>query len=126
MEIKRHLQVPTGDILIVQGDKGLLEMLSLGDYGKDVNIKADFMGLNRELDKVRHTALLPLEQKWVITISTQYGCSMGCNFCSVPKVGPGKNATFDDLIQQVLTGIKLHPEVEFTKRHLLAPQATGF
>jgi len=41
---------------------------------------------------------------------------MGCTFCDVPKVGPGINATFYDLIRQVLTGIKLHPEIEFTKR----------
>lgn len=116
MKIKRHIQVPTGDILVVQGMHGLLEMLSLGDYGKDVNLKANFMGINRELDKVEHTSLLPLEEKWVITISTQYGCGMNCTFCDVPQVGSGKNATFGDLIDQVLTGIGLHPEVKFTKR----------
>jgi len=116
MKIIRQITVPTGDILVVSGAKGQLEMLSIGDYGKDVNIKADFLGLSRDLDQVRHTALLPLEEKWVITISTQYGCSMGCTYCDVPKVGAGRNATFDDLVRQVLTGIKLHPEVSFTKR----------
>jgi len=116
MRIIRNLQVPTGNILVVEGEKGYLEMLSLGDYGKDVNVKADFMGLNRKIEKVTHTDMLPLEEKWVITISSQYGCSMNCNFCDVPKVGPGRNATEKDLIKQVLTGLKLHPEVEFTKR----------
>lgn len=116
MKILKNYQVPTGNILIVEGEKGKLEMLSLGDYGKNVNIKCDALGLNREIDQVKHTELLPLEEKWVVTISTQYGCSMGCNFCDVPKVGPGKNATLNDLIKQVLTGIKLHPEVEFSKR----------
>lgn len=116
MKILKNIEVPTGNILIVDGEKGSLEMLSIGDYGKDVNLKADFMGLSREIKKVEHTKMLPLEEKWVITISTQYGCSMGCNFCDVPQVGPGKNATFNDLIRQVLTGIKLHPEIETTKR----------
>lgn len=116
MKIVRHLKVPTGDILIVDGDKGQLEMLSLGDYGKAVNLKCDAMGLDRDLETVTHTAMLPLEEKWVITISTQYGCSMGCTFCDVPEVGPGRNASFNDLIKQVLTGIKLHPEVATTKR----------
>lgn len=116
MKILKNLQVPTGNILVVEGEKGNLEMLSLGDYGKDVNVKCDSMGLSREIIKVEHHVLLPLEEKWVVTISTQYGCSMGCNFCDVPKVGPGKNATENDLIRQVLTGIKLHPEVESTKR----------
>jgi len=116
MKILEHIKVPTGDILVVSGERGKLEVLSLGDYGKDVNVKCDVLGLNRVPDPVRHTKLLPLEEKWVITISTQYGCSMGCQFCDVPKVGPGKNATFKDLIKQVLQGILLHPEVEFTKR----------
>ncbi len=116
MKILQNIEVPTGNILVVQGKNGKLEMLSLGDYGKDVNLKANFMGLERVPEQIKHTALLPLEKKWVITISTQYGCSMGCKFCDVPKVGPGKNATYKDLIKQVLTGIKLHPEVTTTKR----------
>jgi 23S rRNA (adenine2503-C2)-methyltransferase len=116
MEITKNIQVPTGNILIVNGELGPLEMLSLGDYGKNVNVKCDAMGLSRELNQVQHTKLLPLEEKWVITISTQYGCKIGCQWCDVPKVGPGRNATEKDLIHQVLTGIKLHPEVEFSKR----------
>ena len=115
MKILQNLEVPTGNILIVEGDKGKLEMLSLGDYGKDHNLKADFLGLKRELTQVKHTTLMPLEDKWVITISTQYGCSMGCRFCDVPTVGRGINATFNDLIQQVLTGIHLHNEVKSSK-----------
>lgn len=116
MRILQNIEVPTGNILVVEGEKGKLEMLSIGDYGKDVNLKCDAMGLTREIEQVTHTTMLPLEEKWVITVSTQYGCSMGCAFCDVPKVGPGRNATEKDLIHQVLTGIKLHPEVASTKR----------
>ncbi len=107
MEILKNVTVPTGNILIVQGYLGKLEMLSIGDYGKDVN-------LTRK--PVSHCDLLPLSEKWVITISTQYGCSMGCEFCDVPKVGPGRNATFNDLASQVITGLKLHPDITRTKR----------
>ncbi len=116
MKILRHLKVPTGDILVVQGKKGKLEMLSIGDYGQQHNLKCDALNITRTLNKVEHTDLLPLEEKWVITISTQYGCSMNCKFCDVPKVGPGKNATYKDLIKQILQGIYLHPEVKSTKR----------
>ena len=114
--ILKNIKVPTGNILIVQGESGKLEMLSLGDYGKDVNVKCDCMGLTREIGQVHHTDLLPLSEKWVITISTQYGCSMGCNFCDVPKVGHGINASVADLVNQVKIGIALHPEVTATKR----------
>jgi 23S rRNA (adenine2503-C2)-methyltransferase len=116
MKILRNISVPTGNILIVEGSKGKLEMLSIGDYGKEKNIKADFMGLSGEINGVPHGSLLPLEEKWVITISTQYGCSMSCTFCDVPKVGKGVNATISDLQKQILTGIQLHPEVVYSKR----------
>ena len=116
MKILRQLNVPTGDICVVQGSKGRLEMLSVGDYGKDVNLKADFMGLDREPTPVQHTDMLPLTEKWVVTISTQYGCSMRCPYCDVPKVGAGINATFNDLCGQVLTGLQLHPDVTWTNR----------
>jgi len=117
MEILKRVPVPTGDICIVQGDLGKLEMLSIGDYGKDVNLKADFMGLNREPSPVKHTAMLPLEEKWVVTISTQYSCKSNCSFCSVPKVKQEcRNATFRDLCDQVLVGLSLHPEVTHTDR----------
>jgi len=109
MRIKRKLQVPTGDILIVEGDKGDLEMLSLGDYGQDVN-------LNQHVSVPDGLPLLPLEEKWVVTVSTQYGCSMGCEFCDVPKVGRGVNATFSDLKGQVLTALSLPGVPSYTNR----------
>jgi 23S rRNA (adenine2503-C2)-methyltransferase len=117
MKTLKNIKVPTGNIIIVEGEKKKpLEFLSIGDYGKEKNLKADFLELKSEINGVPHGDLLPLEKKWVITISTQYGCSMGCNFCDVPKVGPGYNATFNDLVRQVLEGIKLHPEVKSTER----------
>lgn len=116
MNIERVLHVPTGHILVVEGERGKLECLSLGDYGKQANIKASFMGLDRDIERVEHQEMLPLEEKWVVTISTQYGCSMRCSFCDVPKVGPGRNTTVGDLVGQFLAAFDLHPEIESSKR----------
>ena len=116
MKIIKNIKVPTGNIMIVSGNKGNLECLSIGDYGKEANLKADFMGLTRNIEHVEHQEMLPLTEKWVITISTQYGCSMNCKFCDVPKVGKGVNATYDDLKNQIITGLSLHPEIATTKR----------
>lgn len=116
MKIIKNIKVPTGNILIVEGSLGELELLSLGDYGKEKNVKADFLGLTKEINGVSHGELMPLEKKWVITISTQYGCSMGCSFCDVPIVGPGRNATLKDMQKQILTGLQIHPEVKSTER----------
>jgi 23S rRNA (adenine2503-C2)-methyltransferase len=114
--ITTNLKVPTGNICIMTGEKGMLEFLSIGDYGKTANVKANFMGINRELNGVPNGEIMPLTEKWVITISTQYGCSMGCKFCDVPRVGAGINATEKDMGDQIVLGLGLHPEVEATKR----------
>ena len=111
MRVVKNIKVATGNILVVKGESGMLECLSLGDYGREVNVKADFLGLGRDPGEVRHTRLLPLEDKWVITISTQYGCSMGCTFCDVPSVGPGKNASTNDMLGQVWKAMDLHEDV---------------
>lgn len=97
------ISTPTGHILVVEGEHGKLECLSLGDYGADVNLN--------QHKAVTHRELLPLTEKWVVTVSTQYGCSMGCRFCDVPKVGVGRNATSSDLLWQVSRALDVHPEV---------------
>lgn len=114
--ITKNIKVPTGNICVMKGERGLIEFLSIGDYGKDANIKADFLGITRELNGVPNGEIMSLSEKWVITISTQYGCSMGCKFCDVPKVGHGLNATLNDLTNQLIEALKLHPEIGSTKR----------
>lgn len=59
---------------------------------------------------------MPLEKKWVITISTQHGCSMRCRFCDAWKVGTGINVREFDLLGQISEAMALHPEVEHTER----------
>jgi hypothetical protein len=55
----KDIKVPTGDILIVEGERGSLECLSIGDYGKHANIKADFLGLKNEINGVPNGAVMP-------------------------------------------------------------------
>lgn len=116
MEIIKNINVPTGHILIVQGDKGSLECLSIGDYGRQANVKAKFLGLNKDIEGVPNGKCMPLKEKWVVTISTQYGCNSACKFCDVPKVGRGINATYKDMKEQIEVALSLHPEVKGTKR----------
>lgn len=72
-----------------------LEFLIVGGYGKENNIKADFLGLTKEINGVENTAV-DLSKKWVATISTQKGCPMHCKFCDVPKFGFYGNASMID------------------------------
>lgn len=109
-------KIPTGFLFSDDYSKGQLETLSIGDYGKSVNVKADFLGYNREIDGVPNTHCMPLSEKWVITISTQYGCQCDCSFCDVPKVKWRGNATFYDLYSQLKTAIGLFPHCKYTER----------
>jgi len=82
-----------------------LEFLTVGDYGKENNIKADFLGLHKEINGVKHTDV-DLTQKWVATISTQKGCPMNCKFCDCPKYGFYGNASVDEMAYEIETILK--------------------
>lgn len=99
---------------IYSDDVNLLEWLYVGDYGKENNIKADFLGLTKEINGVKHHEV-DLEDKMVVTISTQKGCPMKCKFCDCPKVGYHSNASEEDLQFQVAHAIR-NSGCEYTKR----------
>lgn len=91
-----------------------LEFLTVGDYGKENNIKADFLGLTKKIQGVQHHDV-NLQDKWVATISTQKGCPMKCTFCDVHKYGFFGNASLSDLEYQIRYIIE-HETTRFTNR----------
>lgn len=91
-----------------------MEYLVVGDYGKENNLKADFLGLTTEINQVQHHEV-DLEYKLVVTISTQKGCPMKCMFCDCPKVGFHGNISREDLVEQVVNAIRLS-ECKHTSR----------
>lgn len=109
-------ELPTGYLLVDDYSKGKLETLSIGDYGKHHNVKADFLGLTRELNGVPNVPCMPLSEKWVITLSTQYGCVMKCNFCDVPNVKWRGNASLADLKHQFANALSMFPDVSYVER----------
>lgn len=114
--ITLKVPIPTGYLFVGEYSKGPLETLSIGDYGKRHNVKAAFLGYDREISGVPNRHCMPLPEKWVITLSTQYGCPMRCTFCDVPNVEWHGNATFDDLKAQLYNAIGLFPHVRYTER----------
>ena len=83
-----------------------LEYLYVGDYGKKNNIKASFLGYDKRIDKVEHKDV-NLAEKLVVTVSSQKGCPMDCNFCDCPKFGFHGNASKTELISEITTAIAL-------------------
>lgn len=90
----------TGKIYVDRDKK--LEFLTVGDYGKENNIKADFLGLTKEINGVQHHEV-DLSDKWVATISTQKGCPMHCKFCDCPTFGFFGNASREELAYEMRT-----------------------
>lgn len=83
-----------------------LEYLYVGDYGKENNIKASFLGYDKRIDKVEHKPV-DITDKLVVTVSSQKGCPMNCNFCDCPKLGFKGNATLPELITEIMSSIAL-------------------
>ena len=83
-----------------------LEYLYVGDYGKENNIKASFLGYDKRIDKVEHKPV-DITDKLVVTVSSQKGCPMNCNFCDCPKLGFKGNATLPELITEIMSGVAL-------------------
>lgn len=103
----------TGKIFV--DTKNKLEFLTVGDYGKENNIKANFLGYNKEINGVKNTDV-DLTDKWVATISTQHGCPMKCSFCDVHKYGFFGNVSREFLQYQVEEIIKSEPDINYTNR----------
>lgn len=83
-----------------------LEYLYVGDYGKENNIKADFLGYTKRIDKVEHKDV-DITDKLVVTVSSQKGCPMDCDFCDCPKFGFHGNCTRMELMSEISTAIAL-------------------
>lgn len=94
----------TGKI-ITDTDLGL-EYLYVGDYGKENNIKASFLGYDKRIDRVEHKEV-DINDKLVVTVSSQKGCPMKCNFCDCPKLGFSGNASTPELITEIMSGVAL-------------------
>ena len=92
--------------IIVSDDDLKIEYLYVGDYGKENNIKANFLGYTKRIDKVEHKDV-DIKDKLVVTVSSQKGCPMACNFCDCPKFGFYGNCTEVELVSEITTAIAL-------------------
>lgn len=101
--MKKEFKTRTGAIFC--DTETNLEWLYVGDYGKANNIKANFLGLTNEINSVPHHEV-DLEDKMVVTISTQKGCPMKCKFCDCWKIGCRGNASQKELGDMVVQAIQ--------------------
>jgi 23S rRNA (adenine2503-C2)-methyltransferase len=51
---------------------------------------------------------IPRDRKWILNVSTQFGCPVGCPFCDAGGLFRG-NLTADEMLAQVRWGLDRHP-----------------
>lgn len=98
----QEIKTNTGKIFVDKERK--LEWLYVGDYGAENNIKADFLGYTKRIERVEHKPV-DFEEKLVVTMSTQKGCPMKCMFCDCHDVGFHGNCSIDDMKHMLFTAL---------------------
>lgn len=109
MDIVSIQGIESAAIIVMEGDKGRLEVVS----GRDT------------LKGEKSERLLPFKEKWNLSISSQYGCGIGCEHCDAALVGRGDNATLCDLVSQTITALCTQSKVESTNNLCLSFDRMG-
>lgn len=111
LDVKRN---PTGNIYLLDLGNGFpVECVDAQDVAVNkISAGVDYLKLKHR-DAV---PLVPREEKWVIIISSQYGCLHNCEYCDVKKTGFRGNIPERGMWAQITQIINSHPEVKTCKK----------
>jgi 23S rRNA (adenine2503-C2)-methyltransferase len=87
------------EVVRVTGDPGVAEVAVVRFRGDDRTCVEVVDGLAPPLSRAR---------KWIVNVSTQFGCPVGCPFCDAAGSWAG-NPTADELLAQVRWALGRHP-----------------
>lgn len=93
-------ELPSGNVYVLYDKKRdfYIETTSM----QDVNTKDKSHEVLTTLDKnIIKQNLVPIEDKWLIAVSTQYGCPQKCLFCLVPTLPFKGNLSNNDIWEQL-------------------------
>ncbi|PIP83351.1 MAG: hypothetical protein CO113_19490 [Elusimicrobia bacterium CG_4_9_14_3_um_filter_62_55] len=85
-------------------DIGELGRLYLGRFGSDPRKRVEFV------DTIEPG--IPREEKWVLMVSTQFGCPIGCSFCDAGAVGFSGNLSAEQILAQIDSVLRSRPELD--------------
>jgi len=54
----------------------------------------------------------PRSRKWIVMVSSQFGCAIGCRFCDAGYFGYRGNLSVEEILGQVRFVLSAHPEIE--------------
>jgi 23S rRNA (adenine2503-C2)-methyltransferase len=104
MYLKDVLYLPSGRIFISEVDGYVIESTEMRDVAVDGKLHAAVRETQNPQEIWKH--LVPYEQKWLLTVSTQKGCVHNCQFCDVAKLpfeGNLSQREIEEQIENILT-----------------------
>jgi len=111
MKIKDVLYLPSGRIFIQQTeDNYIIESTEMRDVAIDGKLHIDVRETQNPQEIWKH--LVSYQHKWLLTISTQKGCTHNCKFCDVAKLPFRGNLTQREIEDQVKNLLICSPYVK--------------
>jgi 23S rRNA (adenine2503-C2)-methyltransferase len=111
MKIKDVLYLPSGRIFIQETTGNyIIESTEMRDVAIDG--KSHVMVRESQNPHVIWKHLVPYSKKWLLTVSTQRGCTHNCKFCDVASLPFRGNLSQDEIENQIINIIKCTPYVQ--------------
>jgi 23S rRNA (adenine2503-C2)-methyltransferase len=108
----RSFYLPSGRVIVSKTSDGhFIESTEMRDVTVDGKNHAE---VRETFDpKVIWRHLAPIEDKWLLTVSTQVGCTYACKFCDVAQLGFKRNLTANEIDAQIDLLMHCTPEIMF-------------
>jgi len=110
IQIKETVNLPSGRVFIAHDTEkdAWLEFTEMQDVPCE---KHHEVYLSEDPEVIKNS-LVPHNEKWLLTVSTQYGCSFKCRFCDVPLVPFKGNIPAERIVEQIDLIFENSPHVE--------------
>lgn len=105
MKVKKSKKFANGKVYAIELEDGkLIEVTDtfLPSYTKDA--------IGRKQNNLDSKDLGDRSQRWMIGVSTQSGCPVGCKFCATGQMKGWRNLTAEEIVEQVLFVIDNNPD----------------
>jgi 23S rRNA (adenine2503-C2)-methyltransferase len=110
MNIKEVLYLPSGRIFIQKTeDNYVIESTEMRDVAVDGKLHIQVRETQDPREIWKH--LVPYQEKWLLTVSTQKGCMHNCKFCDVANLPFRGNLSQEEIENQIVNLLTSSPYV---------------
>lgn len=115
LKYKNTYYLPSGRVFVLETEDGFkIECTEMRDVAVDGKLHAD---VRNSLDPhVIWKHLIDYKDKWLLTVSTEKGCTHCCKFCDVAKIGYHGSLSTEEIAGQIRFLLNATPYVTETKK----------